>query len=231
VLRRSPRAALLWGAALIVAVVTALWVGGTLASLRRQDTRYGRVVAFAVARHDLAVGRVVADTDVAMVHARGGARPPGAIDPQVADGRVIVVSVLRGQAVTARHLAAKRRDGHDGVVAPGHRAMRIAVAEAPRLRAGDHVDVYVTFDPGQVTADADPTLTVAEGVPVLALDHDTATATGDESTIGVTLMVDVDEAPRLAYAGANGVLALALVPPEEAHDPTASRGTRTLPSR
>jgi Flp pilus assembly protein CpaB len=107
--------------------------------------------------------------------------------------------------------------------------MRIAVTEAPRLRAGDHVDVYVTFDPGQVSADADPTLTVAEGVPVLALDQ--SATTGGESTTGVTLMVNVDEAPRLAYAGANGVLALGLVPPEEAQDPTARLGTRTLPSR
>jgi len=44
-------------------------------------------------------------------------------------------------------------------------------------------------------------------------------------------MVDVDEAPRLAYAAATGVLALALVPPEEIDDPTPPRGPRTLPSR
>ncbi|MGZ8752999.1 MAG: Flp pilus assembly protein CpaB [Acidimicrobiia bacterium] len=229
-LRRSPRAAMLWCAALVVAVVTALWVGGTLASLHRQDTRYGRVVAFAVARRDLPVGRVVADTDLSMAHARGGARPSGALDASTALGRVLVVAVLRGQAVTARHLAAKGRDGHDGVVAPGHRAMRVTVADTPRLRVGDHVDVYVTFDPGQVAADTDPTRTVADAVPVLALDRRDDRA-GAESTTGVTLMVDVDEALRLAYSGANGVLALALVPPEEVHDPTASRGTRTLPSR
>jgi Flp pilus assembly protein CpaB len=107
--------------------------------------------------------------------------------------------------------------------------MRIGVADTPRLRAGDHVDVYVTFDPGQVSADSDPTRTVAEAVPVLALDRDDAT--GDAATTGVTLMVGVDEAPRLAYAAANGVLALALVPPEETDDPTPARGARTLPSR
>jgi Flp pilus assembly protein CpaB len=229
VLRRSPRAALLWGAALVVAVVTALWVGGTLASLRRQDTRYGRVVAYAVARRDLPVGRAVTDADLSMVRARGGARPPGALAQHAVDGRVLVVAVLRGQAVTTRHLATHGRDGRGGGVAPGRRAMRIAVADTPRLRVGDHVDVYVTFDPGQVSADTDPTLTIAEAVPVLALDRDDAV--GDATTTGVTLMVDVDEAPRLAYAAANGVLALALVPPEEIGDPTPARGTRTLPSR
>ena len=40
-------------------------------------------------------------------------------------------------------------------------ASGLAVADTPRLRAGDHVDVFVTFDPAQVSADSDPTLTVA----------------------------------------------------------------------
>ncbi len=145
-------------------------------------------------------------------------------------GRVLVVAVLRGQAVTDRHVAAKDRDGRDGVVAPGRRAMRVSVADTPRLRAGDHVDVYVTFDPGQVSADADPTLTVAHAARVLAVDA-AAVASAGGSTTGVTLMVDVDDAPKLAYASANGVLAVALVPPEEAGDSTGSRDSPTLPSR
>jgi Flp pilus assembly protein CpaB len=223
VFRRSPRAALLWCAALVVALVTALWVGGTLASLRRQDARYGMVVDLVVANRDLRIGHVVAAGDLATRHGRGGARLPGALTtPGAATGRVLVVPVLRGQPVTLRHLAAKGRDGRGGVVAPGWRAMRVAVADAPRLRAGDHVDVYVTFDPAQVPAETDPTLTVADAVPVLGLDVAESTSTG-EGTIGVTLMVDADAAPRLAYASANGILALALVPPEEARDPSTSR--------
>jgi Flp pilus assembly protein CpaB len=228
---------MLWCAALVVAVVTAVWVADTLASLRRQDTRYGRVVTFAVARRDLPIGRVVTVGDVTTVRARGGARPPGALDDDRATGRVLVVPVLRGQAVTARHLAGKHRDGRDGVVAPGRRVMRVSVAETPELRSGDHVDVYVTFDPGQVSPDTDPTLTVAEAVPVVALDRDASPGVaGGAAATGVTLMVDVDEAPRLAYAGANGVLALALVPPEDVaratpRDPTGTGRSRTLPSR
>ncbi len=104
--------------------------------------------------------------------------------------------------------------------------MRVAVADIPRLHAGDHVDVLVTFDPAQVSASSDPTLTVADAVPVLALDSTTKTS-GSTETTGVTLMVDADEAPRLAYASANGVLALALVPPEEVRDaaPLSSRSS------
>ena len=231
-LRRSPRAALLWCVALVLAFVTATWVGGTLASLRRQDVRYGHVVGFAVARRDLPVGTRVRSRDLSTVHARGGARPRGALAADRAAGRVLVVTVLRGQAVTVRHLRGNGRGARDGVVAPGWRAMRVSVADAPRLRAGDHVDVYVTFDPGQVPETGDPTLVVADAVPVVSVEPgDPSSGSGGDRSTGVTLLVDVDEAPRLAYASANGVLALALVPPEEARDPTAAGGPRTLPSR
>ncbi len=101
-LRRSPRAALLWGAALVVALATTMWVGSALASLHRQDLRYGSVVELVVARHDLAIGTVVRHADLSVVHARGGARPPGALlDPTRAAGRVVAVPVLRGEALTA----------------------------------------------------------------------------------------------------------------------------------
>jgi len=219
VFRRSPRAVLLWCAA-AVAIATALTVGGTLASLHRQDTRFGRIVSLVVARHDLALGTTVTADDVTVVRARGGARPPGAIDaPERADGRTVAVPVLEGQAVTTRHLAARSRDGSDGIVAPGRRAMRITVDDAPRLAAGDHVDVFVTFDPALLGTEVDPTLTVADAVPVLAVAGgaaDDAGAAAGMRTTGVTLMVTTRDAPRVAYATANGVLALALVPPEDA---------------
>ena len=70
-LRRSPRAVLLWAAAIVVAIVTATSVGGTLASLHRQDNRYGRVRAVVVAARDLAAGTVVDRSDVREVQVRG----------------------------------------------------------------------------------------------------------------------------------------------------------------
>lgn len=217
---RSPRAVLLWVAAAAVAIATALIVGGTLASLQRQDTQFGRIGPFVVARHDLELGMAITREDLTVVRARGGARPPGAIEAMTrVQGRVVSVPVLEGQAVTTRHLAARSRDGSDGIVAPGRRAMRITVDDAPRLRPGDHVDVFATFDPSLVGAEADPTLTVAEAVPVLAIDDDAdddLSATEGSRTAAVTLMVTARDAPRLAYATANGVLAVALVPPEDA---------------
>jgi Flp pilus assembly protein CpaB len=226
-LRRSPRAALLWCLATVVAVATALTVGGSLASLRRQDARFGRVVELAVAAHDLRVGTTVAEGDVRTVRARGGALPPGAITSRrTAAGRVVAVPVLRGQPVTGRHLANRDRTGTDGVVAPGRRVMRVTVDDAPRLRPGDHVDVYVTFDPAQVPPDVDPTLVVAGAVPVLSIDTPAAATDGARRT-GITLMLRTRDAPRVAYASANGVLAVAVVPPED----TPSGSSRRIGGR
>jgi Flp pilus assembly protein CpaB len=112
--------------------------------------------------------------------------------------------------------------------------MRVAVDGAIRPRPGDAVDIYVTFATDAVPADADPTLTVAAGVPVVSVDRgeggdlggpgagdagDVADAPSGSSrgpTVGVTVLVTEPEARRLAFATATGTLALAIVPPEDA---------------
>jgi Flp pilus assembly protein CpaB len=218
-LRRSPRAVLLWACAAIVAIVTTVSIGGTLASLHRQDSRYGRLRVVVVAARDLALGTVVADSDVRKVKMRGEGAPRDSMsDATAAIGRVLVVPVLSGSAVTKRHVAARTRDGRDGVVPAGRRAMRIVVANGLRPRAGDIVDVFVTFPAGSVPADTDPTLTVAERVPVVAVDDGTepAEAGTHPERIGVTLLVPSEHAKRLAYAAATGTVALAATPPEDA---------------
>lgn len=217
-LRRSPRAVLLWAAAIVVAVVTAVSVGSTLASLRRQDRSYGRVRSVVVARHDLVLGTVVDRHDLTVARLRGVGVPAGALrDPGAAAGHVVAVPVLAGSFVTRRHLASRTRDGRDGVVPPGLRAMRIVVADGLRPRPGDVVDVYVTFPANSVPADIDPTLTVAERVGVIAVDDPHG---GDDAAhaeqVGVTLLVPAEDAKRLAYAAATGTVALAGTPPEDA---------------
>jgi len=84
-------------------------------------------------------------------------------------------------------------------------------------RVGAAVDVLASYSgraqsTGESTGD---TVVVAAGALVLATDDN-----GDRGTArtgaGVTLLVDVDDAHDLADAQANGVLTIALVPPEEA---------------
>jgi Flp pilus assembly protein CpaB len=224
-LRRSPRALLLWTAAAGVAAVTALLVGTDLASLHRRARDLGPEVAVAVATRDLPVGTTVADGDVRVRRLHRSQLPAGAVDADVASGRVVAVPVLRDAYLSARHLVPRDRDGLDGVVPTGMRVVRV-VADAPGAarRVGAAVDVIATFDAGVAITDdgsapADPTVVVAQGAAVIAIDDETVEGgelTGAEGGDGMTLLVTQKEARALAYATATGVVTVALVPPEDA---------------
>ena len=60
---------------------------------------------------------------------------------------------------------------------------------------------------------------VAAGVTVLGTDRRGGSGSGRTGASGVVLLVDPDQAAALADAQANGVVTLALVPPEEAAHP------------
>jgi Flp pilus assembly protein CpaB len=213
-LRRSPRTVLLRAAALVVAAATAVWVARAIGELERKRDALGRSWPTVVARADLPAGSRIRAADVVAQTVRGATPQPAALTRVgEAVGRVVTVPVLRGGTVTARNLASRRRDGSDGVVPPGQRAMRVSVPGALAPRVGDAVDVYVTFPPDAVPADVDPTLTVAAGVRVIGVDRDSGAR---EPSVAVTVLVTEPEAKRLAYAVANGTLALAVVPPEDA---------------
>jgi Flp pilus assembly protein CpaB len=216
-LRRSPRAVLLGTAAAVVALATAGSVADVLLSLRRQDEAFGRVRTVVVAARDLTLGHRVAAADLATRDLRGDAGEDALSLPDAALGRTVTVPLLHGAVVTSRHLASRRRDGRDGIVPRGHRAMRVTVEGGVEPRPGDPVDLYATFDPQIVGAggDVEPTLTVARAVPVLAAESADSTGGGGR-TVAVTVLVTAQQAPRLAFATAAGTLALAVAPPEAA---------------
>jgi Flp pilus assembly protein CpaB len=218
-LRRSPRAVLLWAAGALVGLVTALSIANMLVSIHRQDTRYGSLHTTVVARRDLTVGSTITSGDISERRVRGESAAPGAItEKDHAVGMVVVVPLLRGTEITARHVTTKDRAGDDGVVPDGERAMRVVIEAGTRPRVGDHVDLYASFDP-QVIGDGDPTVTVASGAPVLGVDDDTAA--GDHGpAIGVTVLVTEAAAKRLAFAQSAGQLALSIGPPESARVPS-----------
>jgi Flp pilus assembly protein CpaB len=220
-LRRSPRALLLWIAAAIVAVATAAYVADVLVSLRHQDEAYGRVRPVVVAARDLPLGHRVRASDLAARHLRGDVTD-ALTHAASAVGEVVRVPLLRGALVTARHLAPKRRDGRDGTVPAGLRSMRVEVEGGVQPDPGDPVDIYATFDPQTVGEGVEPTLTVADAVPVLATDH-TPGSTGASGALGVTVLVTPPQAKRLAFAAAAGTLAIAVAPPEATRrEPLAS---------
>jgi pilus assembly protein CpaB len=217
--RRSPRALALWGAAAVVALVTAAVVAGDLAALHRRAADLGPQVEALVASRDLAVGRVVAGGDLSTRSVHRSQLPAGvATDRGAAVGRVVAVPVLRGEYVVGRALAPARRTGLDGVVPPGMRAMRVVVTDALTPRAGAAVDVLATYDPSSGGGEGG-TIVVAAGVTVLGTDRRGGAGAGRSGAAGVTLLVDPDQASALADAQANGVVTVALVPPEDTSHP------------
>jgi Flp pilus assembly protein CpaB len=214
-MRRSPRVLLLWGAAILVAVVTAVVVAGDLATLHRRARSLGPERDAVVAAHALPVGTRLTSTDVEVVRRHESQLPDATVaSVDAVEGRVVRVPVVAGGYVGQAHLAPKERTGLDGVVPPGMRAVRIVVEVAPPLEPGVGVDVLSTFDPSVATG-GEPTITVAAGALVLAVDEGTDVSAGT----GVTLLVDEADARRLAFAAATGIVTMAVVPPEEATAP------------
>ena len=212
--RLPSRSTLLVVLAGLVALGTARAVAADLASLHRRAGAAGRATPVVVARRDLTPGATVtaADVDVRRLHEP----PPDALRRAgQARGRVVAVAVLAGTPVLRRHLGG---EGPAGAVPPGTRAVRVAVDPPWRLPPGAVVDVLA---PGEAPGPAE---TVAAGAVVLEQEP-AGGATGVGSRTGVTLLVTVDAARRVATAVAAGPLALALAPPEDACCRTSSSGS------
>jgi Flp pilus assembly protein CpaB len=219
--RRSPRALALWAAAILVALVTAVLVAGDLATLHRRAAGLGPERDAVIAAHDLPVGTVLRARDLTTRAVHSSQLPDGALTDRVAlPGRVVAVPVLRGSFITGRHVAPRRRTGLDGVVPRGMRAIRVVVTDALRPRPGAAVDVLATYDPSTTTSSYDgTTVVVAAGVTVLSSARRGGSGSGRAGASGVVLLVDPDQASALADAQANGVVTLALVPPEDTAHP------------
>jgi Flp pilus assembly protein CpaB len=158
--------------------------------------------------------------------------PAGALSPDAAERRVVAVPLVRGAFLVEGNVAPRGRKGLDGAIPPGMRALRIVARDALHPPVGSSVDVLVTFESSDGAAiGGAPTVVAARAVLVLGTDDAPAAveadsagrASGDRGAgLGVTLLVAEDDAPRLAFAAAAGVVTLALVPPEDA-GPMAAR--------
>ena len=217
-LRRSPRALVLWGAALVVAVITAGVVAGDLASLHRRAADLGPELDAVVAQRDLAVGTVLSAPDLTSRRVHRAQLPDAVVTARARIvGRVVAVPILRGTFVARGNVAPRHRTGLDGVVPVGMRAMRVVVTDAVDPRPGAAVDVIATYDPAAAEAAGDDTtVVIADGVTVLGTDRRASSGSGRAGARGVTLLVDPEQARMLADAQASGVVTLALVPPEDA---------------
>ncbi|HKA93188.1 MAG TPA: Flp pilus assembly protein CpaB [Acidimicrobiia bacterium] len=224
--RRSPRAAILWLGAIVVAIATAALVATDLAALHRRAHSLGAPRPVAVAARDLPLGTTIRRGDITMRSVHRSQLPAGALSPDAAERRVVAVPVVRGAFVVGGNVAPRGRRGLDGAIPPGMRALRVVARDALHPPVGSSVDVLVTFESRDGAArEGAPTVIAARGVLVLGTDDAPAAveagggARGDggrDGGVGVTLLVDEHDAPRLAFAAAAGIVTLALAPPEDA---------------
>ena len=207
---------------LVVAVVTAAIVAGDLAALHRRAADLGPEVDAVVATRDLSVGTVLEPADLATRPVHRSQLPTRcATDRTAIIGRVVAVPVLNGAyVVTRRNVAPRHRARARRRRAPrdagdprrGHRRARAAPARPstcspPTIPRPRRSEVDGTTD------------VVADGVTVLRVDRRAGSGAGRAGAAGVTLLVDPEQAAALADAQANGVVTLALVPPEDAAHP------------
>ena len=110
------------------------------------------------------------------------------------EGGTLGQAVLEGELVPRSWL-------NDATVTQEARSMTIPVtpehAVGGDLRAGDRVDVFATFDPGDARA---RTTLLARDIEILRLVTAGGFALDEESAVGITVAVSPDEAARLAFA-------------------------------
>ena len=199
-LRRLARSPLVyWVAVVALACFTATTVSGQVGRAGAQAARFGRLRPVVTATASLEAGAVVHAGDVAVRSVPAAFLPDGAIgSTSAAVGRTVVVPLFRGAAVVAANLAPDGVSGVAALLPAGTRAVAVPTGvESVPLRRGDRVDVLATFDPPP--AGEEPTFPVAEAALVV-----------DVGTDAATVAVAPEEARRVAYAVAAGLVTLAV---------------------
>lgn len=144
-------------------------------------------------------------------------------------GVIVREQIITGEQISERRLVREGKTvGFTGMIPRDKRAITIAVTEvtgvAGFVKAGDYVDVVVTFD--AVNAGDNVSSVILQNILVLAYNHDaeilTPTAGSKESTrdttkeiakaATVTMAVSPDEAARVTLAEERGKIRLALRP-------------------
>ncbi|HEX2295189.1 MAG TPA: Flp pilus assembly protein CpaB [Actinomycetota bacterium] len=179
--------ALLVGRAVLDGAKTTVAVWAAAHDLRRDE---------ALDAGDLVPAEVKLPADVAAAYAGAG---------EDLEGAVLTRPLVAGELIPRAWLAT-------GPAAVAGRSMTIPVtpehAVGGRLRPGDRVDVYATFDSGDVRA---RTSLLVREVEVLDVVSTGGLVVGEEAVVGVTVAVTPSEATRLAFAIRTAELDVALV--------------------
>lgn len=175
------------------------------------------VVDVAVAARDMSAGSVVDPEDVKLVEWPAHSVPSGfSRSPSEVQGRGLLTDVKANEPLLSSKLASKEAGGGLSIVIPpGKRAMSVEVDEvvgvAGFVLPGTRVDVLVTLD--QAAGEEIPrTRLLLQNIRVASAGQSTQRdAEGEPQTVPVvTLLVDPEEAEKLALASSKGSIRLAL---------------------
>lgn len=193
-----------WLVVAALALLTGTVAARVVSNAGALASHYGPLRPVVVATSLLEPGSVVPAGDLAVRHVPGSLVPEGAVAAlDAAAGRTVVAPVYPGVPMVAEQLAPDGRRGLTALLPPGSRAVAVPNGRPGlALVRGDTVDVLATFDPADATEGVVPTFPVAISAVVVDV--------GDESA---AVAVTPDEAARVAFAMASGVVTLALAAP------------------
>jgi pilus assembly protein CpaB len=196
------------------------------------------MVEVIVASGDIPVGTKLAERDVTVARFPQSSLPPSAYTKksQVL-GRGVILPLSKGEFILASKLAAENAGaGLPALIPTGMRAVSVRVNDvvsvAGFVQPGTRVDVLLTGNPG--TNAERQTTTVLENVPVIAVGKSLErNSTGDAQVAPViTLLVSPDDGQRLALAGQEGRIQLALRNPLDSRkgEPGVTRESSLYPA-
>jgi pilus assembly protein CpaB len=202
----------------------AILAGGSLAYGTYNFMQAGAVKAVnaptqpvVVAKADLQLGTAIKKDDLDVVHFPEGTAPAGTFSqPAELLGRGLIVPVVRNEPILAAKLASKEAGaGLPPVIPEGMRAVSVRVNEvvgvAGYVLPGNRVDVVATASPTDSRSDTTSKV-VLSNVQVLTsgtrLEQDQENKPMQVTV--VTLLVDPEQAERLALASTEGKIQLAL---------------------
>ena len=211
--------------AVVLSLMTALLLYNYLKGVsNRQAGREG--VSVVVAKTDIAPKTKITPEMVEAVKVPPEYIQPGAVQSlDKVIGIVVREHIVNGEQISERRLVREGRAvGFTGVIPRDKRAVTVAVTEvtgvAGFVKAGDYVDVVVTFDANMVGDHASQV--VLQNILVLAANRDmeinpaepAAKENGKEPLKAgtVTIAVSPDEAARITLAEDRGKIRLALRP-------------------
>ena len=219
---RSSRAYL--AASGVLAVVAALTVHHYLSDAALAAGRVGPMTPVVEAAQPIARGSELTAGSLRVASIPRGYVPPESFtSPQQVTGRVALVDLAVGEAVTETRLARVRAGPVASLIPEGYRAFAVPTTLPPgTVVPGDHVDVLATYGAGQLQAD-----TVVDGAEVvLVLGPTSASGSRGSGGIGLpagavaatgqatlVLLVTPEQEQRLAFARAFAVLDVTVQPP------------------